>query len=141
MSPGALDETVVRRHLVALREAVEELRRHQGRSPEELAGDLAELWAVERGLQVCAQNALDIATHVVASQGKDVPDYASAIDALVPIGVLPREFASRFRAVAGFRNVLVHGYLAVDVRQVHTVLEERLDDFLELADHVERWMG
>ena len=141
MSPGALDEAVVRRHLAALRAAVDELRRHQGRTPEELERDVAELWAVERGLQVCAQNALDVATHVAASQGKDIPDYASAIDALVPPGVLPREFASRFRAVAGFRNVLVHGYLAVDVHQVHTVLQERLDDFVELADHVERWMG
>ncbi|MFW5921436.1 MAG: type VII toxin-antitoxin system MntA family adenylyltransferase antitoxin [Polyangiales bacterium] len=28
LSPGALDETVARRHLVALREAVDELRRH-----------------------------------------------------------------------------------------------------------------
>lgn len=141
MSPGAPDETVIRRHLAALREAVHELRRHQGQSAEQLETDLGELWAVERGLQVCAQNALDVATHLAASQGKDVPDYASAIDALVPLGVIPREFATRFRAVAGFRNVLVHGYLAVDIQQVHTILHERLDDFLELADHVERWLG
>lgn len=141
MSPGALDARVVRRHLAAIHGTVRQLRRHQGTSVEQLEGSASELWAVERGMQLCAQNALDVATHVAASQGTDVPDYASAIDALYPLGILPRDFATRFRAVAGFRNVLVHGYLSVDVALVHQILHERLSDFTEFAEHVERWLA
>lgn len=137
MSPGQLDLEVVRRHLVALDTALRQLRRHQGR-PRAALDDTDVAWAVERGLQLCAQNALDIATHIVASRGRDVPDYASAIDALVDLGVVPRDFASRFRSVAGFRNVLVHGYLGVDLDRVHHLLNERLDDFVDFAAHVER---
>lgn len=141
MRPGAVDRPVVRRHLFALDAALRVLRGHQGRPVQDLESDASERWAVERGLQLCTQNTLDIATHVAASGGHDVPDYASAIDALADIGVLPAAFAARFRAVAGFRNVVVHGYLDVDVAIVHRLLNERLDDFVEFARHVEAFLG
>ena len=84
---------------------------------------------------------VDLATHLAASAGRDAPDYASAIDQLGALGVLPRDFAQRLRAIAGFRNVLVHGYLEVDVTRLHRVLSEQLDDFVEFADHVERYLA
>jgi uncharacterized protein YutE (UPF0331/DUF86 family) len=133
VSPGQLDPAVVRRHLLALDEAVQRLRRHAGRPPGLLETDADERWTVERGLQLCAQNALDIATHLAASAGRDAPDYASAIDVLGELGILPTEFAVRFRAIAGFRNVLVHGYLAVDVARLHRLLNSGLDDFVEFG--------
>ena len=136
MSPGRPDAAVVRRHLLALDEALQVLRGHQGRSLEELAADREERWIVERGLQLCAQNALDVATHLAASAGHDVPDYAAAIDRLAEMGVLPSDFAARFRGIAGFRNVVVHGYLNVDVSLLHRLLNEHLDDFAEFARRV-----
>ena len=95
---------------------------------------------VERGLQLCAQNALDIATHNAASRGRDVPDYASAIDEMGRLGVLDHEFARSFRNVAGFRNVLVHGYLEVDLELLHALLHERLGDFESFAVRVETYV-
>jgi len=137
MSPGGLDREVVRRHLMALDRALETLARHRSTTSAELAADRELRWAVERGLQLCAQNALDIATHLAAAEGQDVSDYATAIDRLGELGVLTRELAARFRAVAGFRNVLVHGYLDVDLEIVAEVLNTRLDDFVEFARQVE----
>ncbi len=137
MSPGDLDAALVRRHLLALDEALQNLRSHRGRSVEELKEDRDELWTVERGLQLCAQNAIDLATHIAVSAGRDVPDYASAIDRLAELGVLTPDFTARFRSVAGFRNVIVHGYLAVDVGMLHRLLNERLEDFAEFARSVE----
>jgi uncharacterized protein YutE (UPF0331/DUF86 family) len=133
MSPGKLDDQTVRRHLASLQMALSQLRGHAGRTLALLQTDLDELWTVERGLQLCAQNALDIATHIAASAGRDVPDYASAFDALSAIGVLDPDFVARFRAIAGFRNLLVHGYIEVDVPRVHQLLNQRLDDFAEFA--------
>lgn len=137
MTPGQADPAVVRRHLLALDEAVQNLRRHAGRPLAALQADPDERWTVERGLQLCAQNALDIATHLAASAGRDAPDYASAIDVLGDLGVLPADFARRFRAIAGFRNVLVHGYLGVDLSRVHQLLNVGLDDFADFARLVE----
>jgi uncharacterized protein YutE (UPF0331/DUF86 family) len=138
VSPGQLDAAVVRRHLLALDAAVQQLRRHAGQPLAALDADAQ--WAVERGLQLCAQNALDIATHLAVSAGRDAPDYASAIDVLGELGILPTGFARRFRGVAGFCNVLVHGYLGVDLERVHTLLNSGLDDFVEFAQHVEHFL-
>ncbi len=137
MSPGRVDAAVVRRHLLALDRAVGQLTRHAGRPVDVIRTNLDEAWAVERGLQLCAQNALDVATHLAAAAGVDAPDYAAGIDALAQLGVLPPEFAARFRSVAGFRNVLVHGYLDVDLVRVHAVLNAHLEDFRAFARYVD----
>jgi len=142
MSPGGTDVEVVRRHLLALDEALSTLGRSRAVGAHELREDREKLWVVERGLHLCAQNALDIATHLAAAAGRDVSDYASAIDRLGELGILSWELVARFRAIAGFRNVLVHGYLAVDVDRLADLLANRLDDFVEFArsidDHLAR---
>jgi uncharacterized protein YutE (UPF0331/DUF86 family) len=135
-----LDQAIVRRHLLAIDEAMQTLRAHQGKSVDVLRSDRAELWAVERGLHLCAQNALDIATHLAAGAGRDVPDYATAIVRLGELGVLPPDFARGFKHVAGFRNVIVHGYLDVDVARVHRFLNEELDEFVLFAQSVQAYL-
>ena len=137
MSPGQFDPVLVRRHLLALDRALQNLRRHAGRPIEALLNDPDEEWIVERGLQLCAQNALDIATHLSVSAGRGTPDYATAIDGLGALGILPRPFAHRFRGIAGFRDLIVHGYLDVDPNRVHELLNHRLDDFVAFASYIE----
>jgi uncharacterized protein YutE (UPF0331/DUF86 family) len=65
-------------------------------------------------------------------------DYASAIDVLAELEILDRDFTNGFRSVAGFRNILVHGYLEVDLGILHAVLNSRLVEFSEFADAIER---
>jgi uncharacterized protein YutE (UPF0331/DUF86 family) len=137
MTLGQADPLVVRRHLAALREALANLKRHAGRTAEELRASADLRWSVERGLHLCAQNVLDVATHIAAASGRDAPDYAAAIDRLAELSVLPAPFALRLRPLAGFRNVLVHGYLQVDLAIVEKVLHEKLGDFEDFARLVE----
>ena len=141
MTSGQPDPEVVRRHLAALREALANLRRHAGRTAQDLRANADLRWAIERGLQLCIQNALDIATHLAAGSGLDAPDYATAIDRLAELSVLPAEFAVRLRPIAGFRNVLVHGYLQVDLSIVEEVLKTKLDELDEFARRVEVYLG
>jgi len=140
MGPGEVDVQVIRRHLAALRQSLQVLAARSSVSLEELGSDTELLWIVERGLQLCAQNALDVATHIAASRGRDVPDYTSAIDELGRLGVLDHDFVREFRNVAGFRNVLVHGYLEVDLDLLHALLHERLGDFESFAVRIEAYL-
>jgi len=48
-----------------------------------------------------------------------------------------REALSNLRPIAGLRNVLVHGYLQVDLAILERVLNERLEDLEEFAGCVE----
>ncbi len=72
--------------------------------------------------------------------GSTPATYGSSIDCLVEANVLPAPFGERFRSVAAFRNVLVHGYLDVDLDLVAKVLNDSLDDFEAFAAHVKRWL-
>ncbi len=140
MTRGQDDQAVIERHLAMLDATVGQLRKRQAVSLEELRRDVELQWAVQHGLQVSCQNVLDIATHLAAAEGRDAPDYATAIDRLGELGVLEPAFARSLRGLAGFRNVLVHGYLAVDLSIVHTVLAAHLDDFVRFADAVRAWL-
>ena len=137
MSPGRLDFDAVRRHLLALDQTLAQLGRHAGKNVQLLRENLDERWTVERGLQLCVQSVLDIATHLVASAGRDAADYTAAIEQLGQLGIIPAELATQLRPLAGFRNALVHGYLGVDLDRVHAVLNGHLDQVRAFALHID----
>ena len=141
MSSGGPDREVVGSRLAALGTTLSRLRKYSGRSLEEFREDLDGQWAAERGLQLCVQYALDLASHLNAAYGRAAPDYTAAIDGLAEHGILPSDFASRFRGIAGFRNALVHTSLKVDLEDVHRALNERLDDFAEFLEHIQAWLA
>jgi uncharacterized protein YutE (UPF0331/DUF86 family) len=141
MRPGVIDDTLLRRHLLALDQALTRLEPRASIAAEAYLAEGELQWAVERGLLVCAQNVLDIAAHIAAGAGRDSADYASSIDALSDLGVLPAPFAAQLRPLAGFRNVLVHAYLTVDPRIVHTVLTSKLPELRQFARYVEDYLA
>ena len=59
-----------------------------------------------------------------------------AITLLEKAGVFPAPFAQTLLRMTRFRNVLVHVYVAVDVKLVYDNLQNHLDDFTEFARHV-----
>jgi uncharacterized protein YutE (UPF0331/DUF86 family) len=52
-------------------------------------------------------------------------------------GFLPNRLATDLRNMAGFRNVLVHGYEIVDLAILREVVEKRLDDLLEFVKTIQ----
>lgn len=95
MTAGKIDPSVVRRHLLALQTVLGALEPHRGKPIEALAA-IDERWIVERGLQLAAQNILDVATHLVAGSGREAVDYTSAIEQLGSIGAVTPSSQRRF---------------------------------------------
>src|SRR5450432_2124316 len=119
------DEDLVAKKLAFIETCLRELR-ELGR-PDRIALDLKERRFVEHTLQICIQAALDVASHIASDERLGEPDAnVGLFDLLVPAGWLSRETAGFLRLAAGFRNVLVHGYTAVDLQVVRAVLEQRL---------------
>ncbi len=59
--------------------------------------------------------------------------------ALAGHGVISDALASRLQGLAGFRNLPVHEYAAVDPEKVRALLQTRLTDFTDFADAIESW--
>jgi len=120
--------------LVAKKLALIETCVHQLRSlgrPEALRADIREERFVEHTLQIAIQAALDVASHIVSDERLGEPETNRELfDLLVRAGRLPPTLAPTLRNMAGFRNVVVHGYQDVDLGVVEDVFRNHLDDLL-----------
>ncbi len=77
---------------------------------------------------------IDIANHIIASERLRIPgDNADSFVVLVEAGILPIESESAFRAMARFRNRLVHLYWEIDDGRIFAYLRESLGDFNHFA--------
>jgi len=129
------DEDLLAKKLAFIETCLRELR-ELGRA-DRIAVDVKERRFVEHTLQICIQAALDVASHIASDERLGEPDANVALfDLLVPAGWLSRETAHFLRLAVGFRNVLVHGYTAVDVQVVRAVLEQRLGDIEQFVSEV-----
>jgi len=89
---------------------------------------------VELNLQRAVQADIDLAMHVVSTEGWGLPDkVAVAFSILEEEGVLPPDLAERLRKMVGFRNIAVHEYQEVDPAIVEAIVAKHLDDLRELS--------
>jgi len=110
--------------------------------PELVTTDLRERRFVEHTLQIAIQAALDAASHIVSDGRLGEPrTNRELFDLLVAAAWIPRELGDRLRRMVGFRNILVHGYTAVDPAVVRDVVEHHLPDLLAYTAAVRARLG
>jgi uncharacterized protein YutE (UPF0331/DUF86 family) len=81
-----------------------------------------------------AQAAIDLANHVVTTEGYGLPDsVAAAFLILAKHGVIDEGLAERMRRMVGFRNIAVHDYEALDPNVLRAIVERHLDDLRAVA--------
>jgi uncharacterized protein YutE (UPF0331/DUF86 family) len=133
-----IDRESVCRRLHALErycDQIEQLARTVSR--ERFDADLGTQWMIEHGLQLAIECVLDIAGHLVAAERMGSPDsYREVIELLGEHGVLPAEFVRKTVRMPGFRNILVHDYLAVDLSIVWQMFQKGPRQFREFIRHV-----
>jgi uncharacterized protein YutE (UPF0331/DUF86 family) len=90
-------------------------------------------------LLIAVECCIDIANHVIASEGYRFPrDNADSFVVLVEHGVLDARDREPLRAMARFRNRLVHLYWDVDDERVHEYLREGPGDVERFRDAIAR---
>ena len=85
-------------------------------------------------LQRATQAAIDLAAHVVATEGYGLPDsLAAPFSLLERNGVIEPELAGRLRRMVGFRNIAVHDYQSIDPAIVEAIVTRHLGDLEAFA--------
>jgi len=131
------DRDLVEKRLAVIESCLSDLRRLA--RPDRLALDVKEERFVEHTLQLAIQAALDAASHIVSERRLGEPRSNRELFALLARdGWIPADLQERLSAMAGFRNILVHGYDEVDLAIVADVLATRLGDLEALVDAVRR---
>ena len=134
------DEELVEKKLAFIETCLRDLRRLA--RPEAVATDVKEQRFIEHTLQVAIQAALDIAAHVVSDERLGEPaTNRDLFDRLAKAGWLGPELSNRVSDMAGFRNVLVHGYTEVDLAIVEDVVANHLGDLDDFVAAIRGMLG
>lgn len=127
-----VDRDLLLKKLAFIETCVQELRTLA--KPEYIDSDVREERFVVHTLQLAIQAALDIASHVVSDRRLGEPrTNRELFELLARTGWMTRELTEAMRAMAGFRNVVVHGYDSVDRRVVRDIVEHKLTDLVDFV--------
>jgi uncharacterized protein YutE (UPF0331/DUF86 family) len=133
---------VVRERLLRLEEVVsrlEELAQPGAMVP---GSGFRDAWAAERGLQLAAEIVLDIGNHILSAHfGVSAQDYEDIIAQLGVHAVIDDRLRERLKGLGGFRNILVHGYLRIDPKQVAEHLRTGPPKFADFSRAVRGWLS
>lgn len=120
----------LRLHLAHLQEI-----RPRVRSAADLEADLSLRNDVLHSLQTVCQVVIDAAGDLAARAGLRFEDYTEAVRSLPRAGSFPPALARELERLPGFRNVLIHEYVAIDLERVVAALGE-LGPIVQFADRL-----
>jgi uncharacterized protein YutE (UPF0331/DUF86 family) len=133
-------ESVISR-LKELDTIVHELHRYEGSTAGELQSDLSKRWIIERGLIAAATLILDVADHILVEEyGVHAATYEESLAGLRDRGVISDQLYEELQGLGGFRNILVHLYQDVDIRQLLEGYQRGLQTFPEYARQILSWL-
>ncbi len=123
------DRELIDKKLAFIETCVRELRTLC--TPARIATDLREERFAAHTVQIAVQAALDVASHIVSDERLGEPETNRELfDRLARAGWLSPELTDTMHRMAGFRNVVVHGYQALDRQILTDIVQHRLDDLL-----------
>ncbi len=129
------------RALAELERIAQELEKHQQITEEQLATNLSLRWIAERGLLAGLTVVFQIADHILSRAfGRTPGTYEELIAELRAVGVISEDLYHRLRGSGGFRNVLVHEYVTIDLSKVTEALREAPETFRLFRQEVRQWM-
>lgn len=102
--------------LADVREQLEHVKGLRGRieSADDLRSDLGLRNDFLFALLVICQGVIDVAAELASRRGIRFQDYTEAVRSLEKLGPFPKDLVDRLVELPGFRNVLVHDYVALD---------------------------
>jgi uncharacterized protein YutE (UPF0331/DUF86 family) len=130
-------------------ERLAELQRHV-RHLQDLRGKATERAALEANLSLhndvmfsllmVSQLVIDIAGELAARRGDRFEDYTEAIRVLSRDTRFASDLVRQLEPLAGFRNVVIHEYVALDLDRVIEALGrlEPIERFIEIVGEMER---
>jgi uncharacterized protein YutE (UPF0331/DUF86 family) len=120
----------LRRHLDHLHELQQRVPNRQA-----LERDLSLHNDVLFSLLMVAQLVIDVAGELSARRGDRFEDYTEAIRNLGRDPSFPRELVAELERVPGFRNVVIHEYVALDLDRVVDALNRLgpIEGFMEIV--------
>ena len=93
-------------------------------------------------LQMAIQNCIDIAAHIISEEGFGVPGSTSEMFYLLEEnGYIDSALTEKMVKAVGFRNLIVHEYGKIELKQVFEVAQEDIKDLNEYLISIFKKLG
>ncbi len=80
-------------------------------------------------LQRAVQATIDLATHIIASEGLGIPDTIKGNFVLLDdAGIINKRLSKKMQAMVEFGNIAIHDYQSIDVEILKSILAKHLKD-------------
>jgi uncharacterized protein YutE (UPF0331/DUF86 family) len=137
----AVDRDFLMQVAVNLRRVADELEKHTHLSAEDLATNLTLRWAVEHGLLTGISLILQAAQHILTRHFGTLPEsYEASLAELRAHKVISATLYRRLRGAGGFRNLLVHEYLEMNLTRVVQYARRAPKTFRDFAGELTQWL-
>ena len=134
----AVQRDFVVRALAELERVVQELEKYQGTTAQGMAANLSLRWTVERGLLAGLTLLFQVADHILTAHFRRTAEtYEGLLLELYTCGVLSEGLYGQLRGAGGFRNVLVHEYISIDLNEVAHTLQKAPEVLRAFAEVLE----
>ena len=132
---------VLQARFIKLQEYLKILKDLQRYSEKEFVQNPIIHGSVERYLHLSIEALIDISNHLLRDLNFRAPtDNADTFRVLAEEKVIPEKFSEKLVLMAKFRNILVHDYLKLDLKRIHSHLKENLKDFTSFEKHLKKYL-
>lgn len=136
-----LNRTFIAAALEELQKVSAELAKYRTVTLLELETNWSLRWTVERGLLAGLTLMFQVADHILAEHFGQKPEtYEALLRELCAAGIISQSLYVSLRGAGGFRNVLVHEYVRIDLRHVLEALQQAPERYSLFAREVAVWL-
>ena len=98
--------------------------------------------SISFNLQMAIQNCIDIAAHIISEEGFGVPGSTNEMFYLLEEnGYMDTGLTEKMVKAVGFRNLIVHEYGKVELKQVFEVAQNNIEDLNEYLRSIFKKLG
>jgi uncharacterized protein YutE (UPF0331/DUF86 family) len=122
------DRDVVLAKVAAIQKCLRRIRTVTGLLPDRLDDlDVQDIFVLN--LQRAIQSAIDLAAHIVASEGLGISDTIRGhFELLESAKVISKTLSQKMQSMVGFRNIAIHDYQNLNVEILKAILSKHLKD-------------
>ncbi len=132
---------VLRKRLQKLSEYLSILEQSRKYSYTDFSADPERYGSVERFLQLAIEAVNDMGNHVIADNELGIVNRSTDIPNLLKEnGDIDAELGDQWVKMTGFRNILVHDYLEIDLKIVYDVLQNHLSTLQQIQRSLARYL-